>query len=339
LHTGTKLEIQVDPLMIFADIGMAMCLERGFMQLSAGGCLVFPQNATPQEFLAVLQRDRPVTLLSTPAIALTIAGHLRSQSVTRDQIHGCLKKVMLGGSTVPPDLMSALCEHLGSEVEVTYGSTETGSLALADQQLLTEEPGCVGRVWQWVQAQAVDHTGDVLPPGQSGMLRFKSAAMTTHYLDDTEATAKAFRDGWYYPGDTGSVDERGYLYLGGRLDHLLNMQGVKLDPVALEQVLERYAGVREAGVVALRVSSGELRLVAGIVAPDDIDLQALHLHCRQHFDEAGSPRRFVVLQALPRTLMGKLDRAALQAKVLAHLQHPFEDTDPAPLADDCPNLF
>jgi acyl-coenzyme A synthetase/AMP-(fatty) acid ligase len=115
---------------------------------------------------------------------------------------------------------------------------------------------------------------------------------------------------------------------------LLNIQGVKLDPVAVEQVLERYAGVQEAGVVALRVSSGELRLVASIVAPDDIDLQALYLHCRQYFDEAASPRRFVAMQFLPRTSMGKLDRAAMQAKVLEHLQHQFEDTDPAPLADD-----
>jgi acyl-coenzyme A synthetase/AMP-(fatty) acid ligase len=334
LHTGTKVGTDQDPLMIFADIGMAMCLERGLMQLSAGGTLIFPGNASPKEFLSVLLRDQPGSVLSTPAIALNIVGYLRKEAVTRNLIPVSFKKVSLGGSFVPPDLRVALHEHLGCDVEVTYGSTETGSLAVAEPRLLADEPSCAGRLWQWVQAQALDTEGRVLPPGQKGILRFRSAAMATQYLDDPLATAKAFRDGWYYPGDTGYVDERGYLYLGGRSDDLLNIQGVKIDPVAIEQVLERFSSVQEAGVVAIRISSSELRLVAAIVAPDSIDLNDLFQYCRRHFDDASSPRRFFVVRVLPRTVMGKLDRAALQAQVLEKLQRQFEDTNPAPLADD-----
>jgi acyl-coenzyme A synthetase/AMP-(fatty) acid ligase len=74
--------------------------------------------------------------------------------------------------------------------------------------------------------------------------------------------------------------------------------------------------------------------VAAIVAPEDIDLNDLFQNCRQHFDEASSPRRIVVLPKLPRTVMGKLDRAALQAQVLEQLQRQFQDTNPSPLTDD-----
>jgi len=335
LSLGANSAVDQSALLVFADMGMGLCLGRALIQLSGGGTLVVPANATPQEFFAVLQRDQPTHLLTTPAIAGTIVAVMQRQRLTRAQVAPGLTSITLGGSVVAPALMQQITGYLCPQVRLSYGATETGELALTDAALLAAEPASAGRLAPWVQAQAVDAADQVLEPGSVGLLRFRSVAMVSGYLDDAQASAKAFRDGWYYPGDLGSVDLRGHLTLTGRADHRINLQGVKIDPQEVERVLGQYPGVQEAGVVALQRTDGVPALVAALVTDEvALDRAALQQWCRQHGSDAAVPRQFVELEALPRTPMGKLDRAALQDAVLAQLQRLFEDTGPAPLGDD-----
>ncbi len=180
----------------------------------------------------------------------------------------------------------------------------------------------------WIKAEALDQDGNVLPEGQSGLLRFRSVAMANGYLDDPVANARAFRSGWFYPGDTGSLDERGYLTLGARADHLINLHGVKIDPLQIEQILCSDPAVRDAAVAAVDTPRGGRALVAAVVpaAGKPVLAERLQAIC---LDQIGAQARFhriVAVVELPRTPAGKLDRHALAEKLGQVVRPPRTDT-------------
>lgn len=206
-------------------------------------------------------------------------------------------------------------------MEIPYGATETGRLATATPETLRVRPESAGRVHPWVQAQAVDDHYQPLAEGLHGMLRFRTPFMAGGYLADLQATARSFRDGWCYTGDTGAVDGAGYLTLGGRTDHVLNLGGVKLDPAPIEQLMNGLSGVRESVALAIPIGSGVPALVAVLVADGRWTPKRSNRLAGSGRGAAAVPVAIVAVPALPRNPAGKLLRAELAARVAAALGH------------------
>jgi acyl-coenzyme A synthetase/AMP-(fatty) acid ligase len=128
------------------------------------------------------------------------------------------------------------------------------------------------------------------------------------YLGDPDATERAFRDGWFYPGDTGSLDNAGYLTLTGRVDERLNLGGNKIDPIAIEAVLDAQPGIEESAVVAVQPKAGRPVLVAVVVAAAPIDEAVLKKMCGERLGVHCVPARIVMAQSIPRNSGGKIMR-------------------------------
>jgi acyl-CoA synthetase (AMP-forming)/AMP-acid ligase II len=126
-----------------------------------------------------------------------------------------------------------------------------------------------------------------------------------------------FRDGWFYPGDLGSLTADQVLIISGRQRDLLNIGGGKMAATAIEAELLSYPGVREAGVFSATSKIGVEEVWAAIVAGEDIDHDALRAHCRARMALIFVPAHLVPVATLALNEMGKIDRARLKQEVMA----------------------
>jgi acyl-coenzyme A synthetase/AMP-(fatty) acid ligase len=192
-----------------------------------------------------------------------------------------------------------------------YGSTEVSTSAGAPAHLVADIAGAVGFPTPDVTIEIVDDSGQPQAAGREGIVRIKSPQSVTGYLGDSAASARAFRDGWFYPGDIGLLTANRMLVVRGRDSSVINLGGDKVNPELIEEVLTTFGGVTEAGVFA-RLDAQEIpELWAAIVCQTVVDRAKLQGICASKLGSACVPARFVQVQALPKNPIGKLDRARL----------------------------
>jgi acyl-CoA synthetase (AMP-forming)/AMP-acid ligase II len=132
------------------------------------------------------------------------------------------------------------------------------------------------------------------------------------YLESPEETARYFRDGWYYPGDLGTMDEEGTLRVRGRTDELMNIGGVKYLPSEIETVVLGCEGVRDAAAFAAKDAQGLDRLHVIYIADQDLDPDLIREavargdpYLSAHVEVARAP-------SIPRNAVGKVERVRLR---------------------------
>jgi acyl-coenzyme A synthetase/AMP-(fatty) acid ligase len=152
--------------------------------------------------------------------------------------------------------------------------------------------------------------------------------MASGYEGDADATAKAFRDGWYYPGDTGSIDSLGLLTLGARADDIINIAGTKIDPTVIEAVLNQDPAVRESVVIAAVTDQGAPVLIGVVVGRQPIDVEALRAKCRERLGSGLTPVTIVTVDRLPRNTEGKLLRRDTANMIRIRLAPPILRSTP-----------
>jgi acyl-CoA synthetase (AMP-forming)/AMP-acid ligase II len=151
----------------------------------------------------------------------------------------------------------------------------------------------------------------VLTPGTEGLIRYRGHTCVDGYLGNPPGSAAFFRDGWFYPGDIGSIGPDGLLIISGREKSVLSVGGHKVTPELIEDLLLSFDGVEQAGVFPVVNSVGLEEVHAAIVARAEVDERQLFLHCQQGLPDHLVPRRFIKVEALPRNDMGKINRARL----------------------------
>ncbi len=178
-----------------------------------------------------------------------------------------------------------------------------------------DEEGNVVTVGQPVDSKVeiVDDDGNPCKTGQVGTVRVRSPYMIRGYVNDTEATAHSFRDGWFYPGDFGYWGERGQLVVIGRLGDVINSGGIKINALEIDETLQEVEGILDA--MCFEYSSeqdGTLEIVAFVkYAPgtDSIAVsRAAEEACRTRLGALRTPARFVKIETIPRAHDGGAQR-------------------------------
>jgi acyl-coenzyme A synthetase/AMP-(fatty) acid ligase len=218
----------------------------------------------------------------------------------------------LSGARVPGPLRAELQARLTRQVIVNLASTECGAMTLAGPDDHAVHPDTVGRPAQGVDLVVVDDDNQPCPVGEPGQLRIRSTACVDGYIADPEATARAFRDGYFFPGDMGYFLPDGSLVHLGRADDMMNLGSIKIFPAEIEAVAQDFPGVAECAAFAVRSPSmGDIPVLA-VVAGAGIDADALLAQCRGRLG-LRAPRKILVLRALPRNAQGKVLRRELAA--------------------------
>ena len=156
-----------------------------------------------------------------------------------------------------------------------------------------------------------DRAGQAVATGEVGEVWVKGPTVSPGYWANPEATAKAFRDGWFMTGDVGELDAAGCLTLRGRATELIISGGFNIYPREIEEVLLEQPGVREAAVIgAPDPRRGEVPM-AFVVVDAGVDVEALRDRCAASLASFKTPRAVIRVDALPRNAMGKLQKHLL----------------------------
>ena len=228
---------------------------------------------------------------------------------------------LTGGASVNAGLRSTVQARISAQLHVLYGATECGLAAVAGPELHAEWPNSVGYPALGVEIRIVDDAGASLPAGATGFVRIRSPWSATSYLDDEEASAKVFRDGWFQPGDVGSMTQDGQLIFSGRGDDMMILNSINIFPAEIEAVAGSFPGVRECAAFPMRSAAyGDIPLLA-VVAESGLDTAALLAWCRQRLGTR-APRKVIVYSTLPRNALGKVLRRELEAAAADSTWHP-----------------
>jgi acyl-CoA synthetase (AMP-forming)/AMP-acid ligase II len=197
-----------------------------------------------------------------------------------------------------------------------YGSTEGGGVSVLMPHHGADKAASVGAAVFGVDVEIVDDGGSPRPPGEIGRIRYRGPGVADGFFRDSQASAAAFRDGWFYPGDLGRLDGDEFLHLAGRADDVIIRGGVNVYPAEIEETLLAHPWVRDAAVVG--VPSAELgeEIAAFVVAAPETARETLIAHCRSRLAPYKVPASIEIIDELPRTALGKVIKSALVARPL-----------------------
>ena len=154
-----------------------------------------------------------------------------------------------------------------------------------------------------------------MPPGSEGYIRYRTAQLTENLAGSN--SLPNVRDGWFYPGDIGSLTADGVLRIHGRSSDVLNRGGIKVSGTRIEQILEALPQVKEAAACGVSGSSGLEEIWIAIVADGIIDVEDIKLILRDHQDVGIAPDEVFVLDELPRGELGKVQKFRLKELLLS----------------------
>ncbi len=245
-----------------------------------------------------------------------MAAMLTEQSNFEPQRWRHLRALFTGGSPISPHQVRWWLEH-GIQVSNGFGMTEAGTIMHVplEPALIDETAGGVGLPSPFVAIRLVDaHENDVAP-GEPGEILVRGPNVTPGYWNRPEETVRAFTaDGWLRTGDIGQADDRGHITIKDRKKDMFISGGENVFPAEVENTLLGHADVAEAAVVGVADATwGEVGHAYIVSTPGSrADPDALSRYCKTRLAGYKIPKRFHIIDALPRNASGKLVKTALK---------------------------
>ena len=284
--------------------------------LVSGGSVVCPAGGfRAPSVMEWLDTFRPTWYSSAPAIHQLILA--RAIENPQAAARSSLRFIRSASAVLPEPVRIGLESAFNVPVLEFYGMTE------AAQQITSNplppglrKPGSVGPAAGPEVAIMAEGGDALLPAGEIGEIVVRGANVISGYADNPEANARAYQNGWFRTGDQGYADADGYFYITGRLKELINRGGEKFAPQEVDNVLLEHPAVAQA--VAFSVPDAVLgEDVAAAVVLRDSTVTELELRrfVAMHLAHFKVPRRIVMVEAIPRTPTGKVQRSGLAEKL------------------------
>ena len=159
----------------------------------------------------------------------------------------------------------------------------------------------------------MDAAGAHLAQGQRGEVVIQGPNVVSEYENNPEANAKSFTNGWFRTGDQGYLDEEGYLILTGRIKELINRGGEKVAPREIDEVLLAHPAVAEAVAFGVPHPTWGEEVAAAVVLRTPETDTAILAFCRERLADFKCPKKLYIVEAIPRTATGKIQRGAVAA--------------------------
>ncbi len=295
---------------VVMDLNFAIGFVFAIGMLAAGGAVIFPASSSAADMVTAVNAHAATHWLLSPAQAREISGLL-----DYDDIHfPTLEHLRIVGATPDAKLLRILKARFSANVFVPYGSTEMGPVSIASPEILAVHPDCSGRLFPWARAEIVDENDQLLPAGHSGQLRLQVEGMVAGYFRDAQHSAENFRAGWYYPGDRAHINDDGLLFIEGREDDVLNLNGSKIRPGDVEAVLLEHPAVADAAALVLEEAVGREFLAAAVIVSAPLEMEDLISFAAERLGPL-TPRRIIRMQRFPRNTTGKLLRGQLAQEI------------------------
>lgn len=317
LRDGEETVYAVLPF--FHAYGLTLCLT---FSLSVGATLVlFPRFDLDQTVEAI--RRRPPTFLpAVPPVYERLAAAAREGRVDLTSIRFAIS----GAMALPPAVVGAWEAVSGGLLVEGYGMTETSPVALGNPIAPTRRPGTVGVPFPSTRIRIVDpdNPDHDVPIGQDGELLVAGPQVFAGYWNRPEDTAAVLLPGgWLRTGDIAVADHDGFVRIVDRIKELIITGGFNVHPSEVEDALRRLPEIEDVAAVGIRGrgDAGEEVVVAVVAAPGaTIDPDRVRSYAREHLTGYKVPRRVVVVDDLPRSIVGKVLRRVVREQIEAEDQ-------------------
>ncbi|HVK28639.1 MAG TPA: AMP-binding protein [Nocardioides sp.] len=300
--------VTINPLPMFHT---AACVIGTLGPLWLAGTEVLVEQFAPGPVLETMSREQVDVLFFVPAVL----GALLEAQRQSDQPAPRLKVALGGASNVPAVMIEATEQVFGAAVTNVFGQTELSPVLSATRpgDAREDKLRTVGHPLPQVDVKVVDPaTGEVVPIGEPGEICARGYQQMVEYLHDPLATAATVdADGFVHMGDLGTMDERGYLTLTGRLKEIIIRGGENIAPAGIESCLAEHPAVIAATVFGLPDERlGEI-VAAAVQLRDEVTGAELVAHCRERLSPYKVPTRWFVAGELPVTPTGKVQKFRL----------------------------
>jgi acyl-CoA synthetase (AMP-forming)/AMP-acid ligase II len=323
LGTGDRIVCPVPFAHVFG-------FHMGVLQTAlSGATLINAEPYAPDRLLDIAERTGGTVLYGVPTMTREALAAQRE----RPRDLSALRLALVAGAPVPAALRTDIraADGLGVEFSVVYGCSESPTLTqIVPGDTAEHAIASVGRATPGVELRILhDGTSEPCPTGEVGEVVMRGYNAMLGYLDDPEATAAMYRDGWLVTGDLGWLDGDGYLHLVGRTSDMFLVGGFNVYPRDVEALLERLSSVREVAVVGVPDARlGSVPMAWVIVDPPGLGEHDVLAWARENIASYKRPRYVRVVESLPRTSNGKLSRVKLEELARRALpQLAWEATD------------
>jgi acyl-coenzyme A synthetase/AMP-(fatty) acid ligase len=228
-----------------------------------------------------------------------------------DRLRGAVRTVLSAGSPLSERTASRFHAKSGIVVRPLYGTTETGGITVALAGEEQTQGGCVGPPMKGVEAQVRPRSDSPETPPDVGQLFIRSSSRMSGYLGEDTIDTSPLENGWFATGDLAKIDSAGRIHLMGREADVINVEGLKVIPIEVEEVIAAMPGVLEVKVYAGRRASGGQFIKAAVVVEAGFDPATIRAHCEKNLVYYKRPERILPLEALPRSPAGKILRDQL----------------------------
>jgi acyl-CoA synthetase (AMP-forming)/AMP-acid ligase II len=263
----------------------------------------------PENVLATTARERVTVQFLVPVMwaALLAASGFDNYDLT------ALELAVTGGAACPLPVLEYF-QGKGMPFQESFGMTEIAGGSILDADHVNEKAGSIGRLYFHLQGRIVGEKDLDVPAGEVGELVVRGPNVFAGYWGKPEATAEAFRGGWFHTGDLGRVDAEGFITLVDRKKDMIITGGENVYPIEVEQVLCRHQAVREVAVMGVPHAKWGETPIAVIALKEGAHMTGEELigYARERLAHFKCPTRVEYVPELPRNATGKVLKTMLR---------------------------
>jgi long-chain acyl-CoA synthetase len=282
--------------------------------LYAGNRVVLLPRFEPQATLETMAQEKVNFWIGVPTMYWAILKFVEESGFDISAVAGHLKVPTSGGAPMPVEVMKDFARVFGLRILEGYGLSETSPLACFNHFDKPSKPGTVGQPIFGVDVRCVDDDDKEVPRGERGEVVIRGPNVMKGYYKRPEATAEAFRNGWFHTGDIGIVDEEGYLAIVDRKKDMILRGGYNVYPRELEEVIITHEAVSLCAVIGVPDERLGEEVKAYIVLKENMSIGEDEMidWCRGQFAANKYPRYVEFRDALPIGATGKLLKRELR---------------------------
>jgi fatty-acyl-CoA synthase len=287
--------------------------------LRMGGTHALLEDPKPPRVLDAIESYRVTTMYAPP----TLLYGMMSDPGAEGRSYATLRHVIYSAAPMRAQQIREAQRVFGPVIETAYGQVEAPQIvtAMRASELARDENlASVGRPSSVAEVAIMSPSGELLPNGETGEIVVRGPLIMNGYLDRPDMTAEVIIDGWLHTGDLGAIDDRGYVFIRGRLREVINSGGFKIFPGDVETALGRHPAVTECCVFGVEDAKwGEMvqaavRLTPGVV----VNAADLIAFVKAEIGSVKAPKVVHFVAELPKNAAGKVSRSAVRALVSQH---------------------
>ncbi len=284
-------------------------LKTALLTLKSGGLIIWPRVGNYRATLSLLAQGDVDDIFAAPFSYSRLIELLKVD----DSKLRSINRANMGGSLASKSLIKSVQEHICRNLINHYGSSELGTCAFSNVDDIASIPGAVGKIVPWLDVRISDDHGTELPRGATGLLRFrfKPGRQMASYIGMAERTTNT-TDGWFIPGDMGTLTEDEILCIQGRETDLINVGGSKFAPSAIEDFVNCFLGETEmVCAFGLPGPHGFDEIIVAVHPRNMPRLSGLGTHIKES-NMGWGPVYIMAIDDFPLNEFGKVDRNRLR---------------------------